>query len=113
MGLRTSAYESCSCRIFIVGFGGIHLRLRAGNLLALAHLLQRLQMPLRGFELALRLHHGDLRVVRQLLRERALLHEFHAVVIQLLRGIVAPAARNATSACALVRSSSTVAPVVV
>ncbi len=43
-------------------------------------------MALRGIELALRLHHGHLGVVGQLLRERALLHQFDAAFVDLLRG---------------------------
>ena len=62
------------------------LRLRARDLLALAHLLRVCRWRCAVSNCALRLHQRDLGVVGQFLRERALLHQFDAAFVDLLRG---------------------------
>ncbi len=67
--------------------GGLHLRRRGVDLLLAADALQRLQMLLRGIERRLRLRVGDLGVVHEFLRERAILEQLLAVVEQPLCGV--------------------------
>ena len=95
----------------VMRLGGGHLRLGAANGFALAHLIQRLQVPLGDVELALRLDQRDLRVVHQLLRERAFALQCHAVVVEFLGGVERLLRGLARRLRLWLRSSATVAPV--
>ncbi len=66
MGLRTSEYATCASAELNCALGGIHLGLRAFDLLLFADGLKGAEMLLGGLILRLRLGDGDLLIVDSL-----------------------------------------------
>ena len=87
IGLRISRVRKLHGRAVVMGFGGVDLILRALDLLRGADLREGLKMLARGVELALRLDHGDLGVIDEFLRQRALLLQVDPAVVNFLRGV--------------------------